>query len=110
MRSFLAEADEPPPLLHPSMALQYRKRVQQLYDALQDEDEGKRIEAADTLRSLVDQIVLTPVEGKVEIDVQGDLAGILMISTQTKNPAGERGGSQVKMVAGAGFEPAAFRL
>ena len=37
---FLAEADEPPPLLHPSMALQYRKRVQQLYDALQDEDEG----------------------------------------------------------------------
>jgi len=98
---FLAEADEPPPLLHPSMALQYRKRVQQLYDALQDEDEGKRIEAADTLRSLVDQIVLTPVEGKVEIDVQGDLAGILTISTQSKNPAAGATGSQVKMVAGA---------
>ena len=107
---FLAEADEPPPLLHPSMALQYRKRVQQLYDALQDEDEGKRIEAADTLRSLVDQIVLTPVEGKVEIDVQGDLAGILTISSQSKNPAAGATGSQVKMVAGAGFEPAAFRL
>jgi site-specific DNA recombinase len=99
---FLAEADEPPPLLHPSMALQYRKRIQQLYESLQDEEEGKRVEAADTIRSLVDQIVLTPVEGKVEIDVQGDLAGILTISTQTKNPAGERGGSQVKMVAGAG--------
>ena len=99
---FLAEADEPPPLLHPSMALQYRKRIQQLYESLQDEEEGKRVEAADTIRSLVDQIVLTPVEGKVEIDVQGDLAGILMISVQTKNPAGERGGSQVKMVAGAG--------
>ncbi len=98
---FLAEADEPPPLLHPSMALQYRKRVQQLYDALQDEDEGKRIEVADTLRSLVDQIVLTPVEGKVEIDVQGDLAGILTISTQSKNPAAGATGSQVKMVAGA---------
>ncbi len=102
LEQFLAEADEPPPLLHPSMALQYRKRVQQLYDALQDEDEGKRIEAADTLRSLVDQIVLTPVDGKVEIDVQGDLAGILMISAQKKNPAWGRGGSQVKMVAGAG--------
>ena len=110
LEQFLAEADEPPPLLHPSMALQYRKRVQQLYDALQDEDEGKRIEAADTLRSLVDQIVLTPVDGKVEIDVQGDLAGILMISAQTKNPASGAGSSQVKMVAGAGFEPAAFRL
>ncbi len=110
LEQFLAEADEPPPLLHPSMALQYRKRVQQLYDALQDEDEGKRIEAADTLRSLVDQIVLTPVDGKVEIDVQGDLAGILTISTQSKNPAAGATGSQVKMVAGAGFEPAAFRL
>ncbi len=31
---FLAEADKPPPLPHPSMALQYRKRVQPLYDAL----------------------------------------------------------------------------
>src|SRR5690606_14525259 len=107
---FLAEADEPPPLLHPSMALQYRKRVQQLYDALQDEDEGKRIEAADTLRSLVDQIVLTPVDGKVEIDGQGDLAGILTISAQRKNPAASAAGLQVKMVAGAGFEPATFRL
>ena len=84
------------------MALQYRKRIQQLYEALQDEEEEKRIEAADILRSLVNQIVLTPVDGKVEIDVQGDLAGILIISAQTKNPAGGRGGSQVKMVAGAG--------
>ena len=107
---FLAEAEEPPPLLHPSMALQYRNRVQQLYEALQDEEEETRIEAADILRSLVDRILLTPVEGKVEIDVQGDLAGILMISAQKKNPAWGRGGSQVKMVAGAGFEPAAFRL
>ncbi len=57
---FLAEAEEPPPLLHPSMALQYRKRVQQLYGALQDEEEEKRVEAADILRSLVDQIVLPP--------------------------------------------------
>ncbi|RNI16187.1 hypothetical protein EB844_14795 [Paracoccus pantotrophus] len=39
----------------------------------------------------------TPVN--IEIDVQGDLAGILEISAQTKNPAEGRGGSQVKMVA-----------
>ena len=82
-------------------AKKYRKRIQQLYDSLQDEEEGKRVEAADTIRSLVDQIVLTPVEGKVEIDVQGDLAGILTISAQTKNPASGAGSSQVKMVAGA---------
>ena len=100
---FLAEAEEPPPLLHPSMALQYRKRVQQLYGALQDEEEEKRVEAADILRSLVDQIVLPPppVDGKVEIDVQGDLAGILTIAAQTQNPAACAAGSQVSLVAGA---------
>ena len=50
------------------------------------------------------------VNGKVEIDVQGDLAGILMISAQTKKPADKAGGSQVKMVAGTGFEPVTFGL
>ena len=54
--------------------------------------------------------MLTPVDGKVEIDVRGDLAGILTLSVKTKNPAGGAGSSQAKMVAGAGFEPAAFRL
>ncbi|MCT9000413.1 recombinase family protein [Chelativorans intermedius] len=101
LTSFLATADEPPPLLHPSMAELYRSRVQQLYDALQDEDEEKRTEAADIIRTLVEDIVLTPVDGKVEIDVRGDLAGILTLSVQTKNPAGRAGSSQVKMVAGA---------
>ena len=110
LKSFLAEADEPPPMLHPSMALQYRKRVQQLYEALQGDDEARRVEAADTLRTLVDQIILTPAGDRLEIDVQGDLAGILAISAQSKNPAALATGAQVKMVAGAGFEPAAFRL
>src|SRR5690606_5600611 len=110
VEAFLAEADEPPPLLHPSMAQLYRSRVQQLYDALQDEDEEKRTEAADIIRTLVEDIVLTPVDGKVEIDVRGDLAGILTLSVQTKNPAGRAGSSQVKMVAGVGFEPTTFRL
>lgn len=66
-------------------------------------------------------IILTPVEGKVEIDVRGDLGGILAIATQTsKAPrhfchrgfcialvAGARSNlyllpEQVKMVAGSG--------
>ncbi|UHD47706.1 recombinase family protein [Aureimonas altamirensis] len=110
LAALLTEADEPPPLLHPSMALQYRARVQGLYEALQGEDEGLRIEAAEIIRSLVEAVVLTPVDGKVEIDVRGDLAGILTISAQSKNPAAGAAGSQVKMVAGAGFEPATFRL
>ena len=53
---------------------------------------------------------LDVVDGKVEIDVRGDLTGILTLSIQTKNPAGVAGSSQVKMVAGTGFEPVTFRL
>jgi site-specific DNA recombinase len=112
LSAFLATADDPPPLLlHPSMAQLYRSRVQSLYDALQGEDEEKRTEAADIIRTLVEDIVLTPVDGKVEIDVRGDLAGILTLSVQTKNPARRAGSSQLKMVAGVvppGPQPTAF--
>ncbi|MFN8683589.1 hypothetical protein ACDP63_20995, partial [Paracoccus sp. P2] len=51
--------------------------------------------------SLIDRIVLTPGEDRIEIDVQGDLAGILTLSAQRKNPAADAAGAQVKMVAGA---------
>jgi len=40
---------------------------------------------------LVKKIILTPENDEIQIDVQGDLAGILMISAQTKNPAGGAG-------------------
>ncbi|WP_296104720.1 zinc ribbon domain-containing protein [uncultured Agrobacterium sp.] len=110
LKNFLAGADEPPPVLHPAMARQYRHRVQQLYETLQDDSEEQRVEAADVLRTLVEDIILTPADGRIEIDVRGDLAGILTLSAQKQNPAALATGSQVKMVAGAGFEPAAFRL
>ncbi|WP_205602518.1 hypothetical protein [Chelativorans alearense] len=100
LTDFLATADEPPPLLHPAMAQQYRIRVQQLYETLQADSEERRVEAADVIRSLVEDIVLTPVDGKVEIDVRGDLAGILTLSAERKNPAGGAGSPQVMMVAG----------
>ncbi|MDF3907807.1 hypothetical protein PFB07_23990, partial [Paracoccus sp. AS002] len=65
------------------------------------DDETQRIEAAEIIRSLIDRIVLTPGADRIEIDVQGDLAGILTLSAQSKNPAADAAGSQVKMVAGA---------
>ncbi len=89
--SFLSTADEPPTLLHPNMALQYRASVPNLYDALQGEDEGHRVAAADVILSLVNKIVLTPVDGKIEIDVQGDLSGILTLSSQKQDPATRTG-------------------
>ncbi|MCU4161631.1 recombinase family protein [Acidiphilium sp. AL] len=114
LQEFLASAETPPPVLHPSMAVIYRERVAALHEALQQDE--TRAQAAEVIRSLVSEIVLTPAGGLLEIDVGGDLAGILTIAAagkQQKSPslAGTGSdGSQVMMVAGIGFEPMTFRL
>ena len=110
LETFLADAKEPGPILHPEMANFYRVQVAQLYDALRDEAEAKRLEAGEVVRSLIKEIILTPQDGILAIDVRGDLAGILAASLKSKTPATGTGESQFEMVAGAGFEPAAFRL
>jgi hypothetical protein len=48
----------------------------------------------------------------LDIDLFGDLAGILSVATQKERPPDESDPSiqQVRLVAGAGFEPATFRL
>jgi site-specific DNA recombinase len=143
LRRALADAEEPPPLLHPEMATFYRDQVAALHLALGDGDDASRAVAAERLRTLVSKIVLTPEGGKLTIDVHGDLAGILTIA-HAKASAGEADGDlpsqlakgsrsrtnmpksksrppqgaadaaelakQVKLVAGAGFEPTTFRL
>jgi len=77
---------------------------------LTDEIEAKRLEATEILRSLVDEIILTPTDDEMLIDVRGDLAGILGISLKRKKPTTRADKSQFELVAGAGFEPATFRL
>lgn len=102
LNRFLADAEEPPPLLHPGMAAFYRSQVSELHDALQEESEAKRLKAGEILRSLVKEIILTPEDGELQIDVRGDLAGILTVAVKAKTPATKAGGSQVEMVAGTG--------
>jgi len=61
-------------------------------------------EAADILRSLVDRIELRPnQQGKLEIDLYGDLAGILTLAGKKARPLDQNDPSvqQVKVVAGA---------
>src|SRR5687767_5228740 len=58
----LKTAEEPPPLLHPSMADLYRSKVEELAAALQRED--TRLEASEMLRGLIDSIVLMPEKGQ----------------------------------------------
>ena len=107
----LAHASEPPPLLHPEMAGYYRRQVNSLRELLSDGSPAERLRATEILRSLISAIVLTPNDGNFEIDVQGDLAGILAVASNAKSPAAFAAGPlQVSLVAGTGFEPVTFRL
>jgi site-specific DNA recombinase len=101
------EQGAPAPVrLHPNMGERYRKQVTGLIEALNEP--GRRAEAADLIRALVDRIVFSPEGGnpkRATLDLHGDLAGILALASETggKPPV-------TTLVAGAGFEPAAFRL
>ena len=102
LETLLAGTKEEPVLLHPNMAAEYRKQVANLAQVLNREE--NRGEAADILRSLVDRIELRPnQQGKLEIDLYGDLAGILTLAGKKDRPLDQNDQSvqQVKVVAGA---------
>jgi site-specific DNA recombinase len=102
----LEVADEPPPLLHPTMADLYRSKVDELAEA-----QRERLEAPEMLRGLIDSIVLTPEKGQLRIELRGNLAAMLTAAQKTKRSP-ETGDLlvPVQLVAGAGFEPATFGL
>ena len=93
-------ANEPPPLLHPSMADLYRTKVEELAASLQRED--ARTEASETLRGLIDAIVLMPEKGQLRIELRGNLAAMLTAAQKTRRSP-ETGDLlvPVQLVAGA---------
>jgi site-specific DNA recombinase len=101
----LDTANQPPPLLHPSMADLYRTKIEELAAALQRED--TRTEASEMLRGLIDAIVLMPEKGQLRIELRGNLAAMLTAAQKTRRSP-ETGDllMPVQLVAGAGFEPA----
>ncbi|MEN3148467.1 recombinase family protein [Neorhizobium sp. IRAMC:178] len=136
LTGFLDNATEPPPLLHPNLAKYYHEEIAALHDQLGNEQ--TRALAADRLRTLVSRIDLVPDGAELVIVLRGDLAAILTFASGKKKPEflnerailedlmgrtdqsgsqkrkkprnGALFGSQEWLVAGAGFEPAAFRL
>ena len=76
--------------LHPNIAEHYVAKVNDLRNYLNKED--TRIEAAQILRSLVDEIRLHPVDGKLQIELIGDLAALLGFA-QTKGASSKKPGS-----------------
>ena len=103
------DAPEVPELLHPRMADVYREKVGSLCSALESEE--SRMGAVDAIRALVETIVLEPDGDQLKITLKGDLAGMLSAARDSKRSR-ETGDLlvQIKLVAGAGFEPATFGL
>lgn len=65
------------PDIHPNIANLYRLRLERLAEALNDPDDGRQ--AAESLRPLIGEIVLTPgtKRGEVHAELCGELFGIL---------------------------------
>jgi site-specific DNA recombinase len=101
----LAEAQRPDKIeLHPQAAARYRAMVSDIHAAIRNGNQATP-EVIALIRDLIDHIVVipTPKPDPLGLEVVGSLAALL-----SENPQGTIGAES--LVAGAGFEPAAFRL
>ena len=106
---YVLDAPDMPELLHPRMADVYREKVGSLCLALESEE--SRTGAADAIRALIEAIVLEPDGERLKITLKGDLAGMLSAARDSKrSPDTGDLMVQIKLVAGAGFEPPTFGL
>ncbi|MBF2717714.1 recombinase family protein [Agrobacterium vitis] len=118
LTTLLTDVPEDIPDLLPSASAIYAKKVAKLTEALNEPEE--RTQAAEALRMLIEKIVLTPGPNRGEIDalLYGELGTILNWverqvvgnAAKKKTPGARLTGVSLSVVAGAGFEPAAFRL
>jgi hypothetical protein len=87
--SFTARLSNGPPNvpdIHPNISEAYRRRIEQLTEALSHPDDA--LEAADAIREVIDRIVITPGQrrGENHVTLQGDLATILEWIERTGKP------------------------
>ena len=111
-------SDPPPPVrLHTNLAELYRQKVARLREALSDPT--TRDEALEIIRSLIERVVLHPIDNGFEIELVGALAAMVAVANEAepqRKKAVPEGTAldayrrSIKVVAGAGFEPTTFRL
>ena len=98
---------------HPNIPDLYRRKVNELQSLL--ENDASRVQATEIVRGLIERIEIHAGvrRGHPEVVLVGALASILGYASggqaKTAVSFGD-GGCRVLMVAGAGFEPATFRL
>src|SRR5262249_2924987 len=80
----LASLSEDPVRLHPNLAALYRRKVAALQELL--ESDATHTEAVEIIRSLVDQVIFrpTPEAGKLEVELVGDIAGMVHLAQNSK--------------------------
>ena len=93
----LQAAPPPMPRLHPNLAELYRQKIMNLAEALNEEH--ARLEAAECLRELIEEIRLVPKSGRLQIELYGELAALLNLAN--KHPRSKETGVQITLVAGA---------
>lgn len=107
----LAQAEAPAPRLMPNLADVCHDKVADLLTLLSQPASGG---VHDAIRALIDEIRLTPDKrdpsAPLTIEVRGELAAMLAMASGSKPEAAAAMAWQMNLVAGAGFEPAAFRL
>ncbi|GAN82143.1 resolvase [Acidocella aminolytica 101 = DSM 11237] len=86
-----------------------------MHDALADP--STKDDAFSIIRGLIEEVRLVPENGELRVEIRGALAGILALgAANAKTARGSADGSiyvlvsQTKLVAGARFERATFRL
>lgn len=96
--------------IHPNVAELYRRKVNALQHLLTDE--STRTEAMDIVRTLIERIEVRAgtKRGSCDVVLVGALAQMLEFACAERRHAVGGGLCRVSVVAGAGFEPATFRL
>src|SRR6185312_1455215 len=93
----LEAAPPPMPRLHTNLAELYRQKVMNLAQALNDEH--TRLEAAECIRELIEEIRLVPESGKLRVELYGELAALLNLVNE--QPRSKGTGVEIMLVAGA---------
>jgi len=88
----------------------YRKKITNLIIVLSMQDAATQ--ANEPIRQLIEKVRLVSEGNTLNIELSGELAApiSLGIGPNDKHPLADAEGVQVTLVAGAGFEPATFRL
>ena len=83
--------------------------MERLHEALADP--ALRDEALGLLRGLIERVVLHPAGDGQEVEIVGEIVRMVELGRDAKQAALDaEAACSVKVVAGAGFEPATFRL